>query len=309
MTDYDSIHYSVMKRESIDALEIKRGGIYVDCTCGAGGHSEAIANLLGGEGMLISIDEDSSALDIAKKRLENYSNIIFVNDNFSNIDNILDDNGISQIDGAVIDLGVSSMQLRDGERGFAYMIDGPLDMRMNQSEGMSAADIVNTYSENELCRIIREYGEEKFASSIARKIVAQRQIRPIGTTAELSALIESVTPANRKGGHPAKRTFQALRIEVNHELEIIQPTLNSLINRLKKGGVLAVISFHSLEDRIVKKTFASKTGRCVCPPEFPVCVCGAKAEIKLMKDIAPSDRELSENKPSHSARLRCAKKL
>ncbi len=309
MTDYDSIHYSVMKKESIDALEIKPDGIYVDCTCGAGGHSEAIAERLNPDGLLISIDEDISALEIARKRLSRFNNVRLINDNFSNIENILDSCGIGQIDGAVIDLGVSSMQLRDGERGFAYMIDGPLDMRMNSSGGISAADIVNTYSESELCQILREYGEEKFSSGIARKIVAQREIKPITTTGELSALIESVTPKNRKGGHPAKRTFQALRIEVNHELEIIQPTLECLIGRLKKDGVLAVISFHSLEDRIVKKTLASKAGKCTCPPEFPICVCGAKAEIKVIKDLSPSGQELSENPPSHSARLRCAKKL
>lgn len=312
MKNYDEIHYSVMKAETINALEIKPDGIYVDCTTGAGGHSYSIAEKLSGKGRLICFDTDRNALAIAKERLAPFADRIeFVNTNFSEAGAILDAMGIDGIDGVVIDLGVSSMQIREAERGFAYMLDGPLDMRMNPDGELSAYDVVNTYSENELKRIMKELGEEKFAASIAKKIVAVREAQPIKTTFDLVSVIESAIPAAaaKKGGHPAKRVFQALRCHVNMELEVIKPTLEALIKRLRPEGIIAVITFHSLEDRIVKHTFAEKTGKCTCPPGFPVCVCGCKAEIKVYKDMSPSKEEIEKNPPSHSARLRCARKL
>lgn len=311
MKNYDEIHYSVMKTEAIDALEIKPDGIYVDCTTGAGGHSYSIAEKLSSKGRLICFDQDKNALAIARERLSEFSDRVeFVNSNFSEAGNILDAMGIEGIDGVLIDLGVSSMQLREAERGFAYMLDGPLDMRMNPDAELSAYDVVNTYSEGELRRILKEWGEEKFAAAIAKKIVARREKEEIKTTFDLVSVVESAVPAAaKKGGHPAKRTFQAIRIEVNMELLVIKPTLDVLIGKLNRDGVIAVITFHSLEDRIVKHTFAEKTGKCTCPPGFPVCVCGCKAEIKVYKDISPCKEEIEKNPPSHSARLRCAKKL
>jgi 16S rRNA (cytosine1402-N4)-methyltransferase len=311
MKSYDQIHYSVMKKESIDALCIKPDGIYLDCTTGAGGHSFSIAEQLSGDGRLICLDTDKNALAIAMERLSRYSDkVTFVNSNFCEVGRVLDELGIQKVDGAIIDLGVSSMQLREADRGFAYMLDGPLDMRMNPDADFSAYDVVNNYSEDELKRVLKDWGEEKFAPQIARKIVSKRQEAPIETTYELVSVIESAVPGSaKKNGHPAKRTFQAIRIEVNRELDIIKPTLETLIDRLNKEGILAVITFHSLEDRIVKHTFSSKTGKCTCPPGFPVCVCGCKAEIKVYKDVAPSKEEIEKNPPSHSARLRCAKKL
>ncbi len=311
MKDYNEIHYSVMKEESISALRIKPDGIYLDCTTGAGGHSLAIAEKLSEKGRLVCLDTDKNALAIARERLAHVADkVTFVNSNFSEVEAVLDGLGINGLDGAIIDLGVSSMQLREADRGFAYMLEGPLDMRMNPDATFSARDVVNTYTEAELRRILKDWGEEKFAANIAKKIVLYREEKEITTTSELVKIVESAVPASsKKGGHPAKRTFQAVRIEVNRELDIIKPTLNSLIARLKKGGILAVISFHSLEDRIVKHTFSEKTGKCTCPPGFPVCVCGCKAEIKVSKDLAPSKEEIEKNPPSHSARLRCAEKL
>ena len=311
MKNYDQIHYSVMKSESIQALSIKPDGTYLDCTTGAGGHSLEIARALSSNGRLVCLDTDKNALAIARERLAEYSDrVVFVNSNFSEVDKVLDELGIDKLDGAIIDLGVSSMQLREADRGFAYMLDGPLDMRMNPDANFSAYDVVNSYSESELKRILKDWGEEKFAPQIARRIVASREDKPIETTYELVSVIEGALPGYaKKGGHPTKRTFQAIRIEVNRELDIIKPTLESLINRLKKEGILAVITFHSLEDRIVKHTFSSKTGKCTCPPGFPVCVCGCKAEIKVFKDMAPSKEEIEKNPPSHSARLRCVMKL
>ncbi len=311
MKDYDKIHYSVMKKESIEALNIDPDGIYLDLTTGAGGHSLCIAERLSEKGRLICFDTDKNALAIAEERLEAYKDkITFVNMNFSEVGGVLDTMGIEKINGAVIDLGVSSMQLKEAERGFAYMLDGPLDMRMNPDQAFSAYDVVNTYSEAELKRVLKDWGEEKFAPQIARKIIARREKEKIRTTLELVDVIEGAVPAAaKKGGHPAKKTFQAIRIEVNNETNIIKPTLEAVIDRLEKDGVIAVITFHSLEDRIVKHTFNSKTGKCTCPPGFPVCICGCKAEIKVFKDLAPSEKEVELNPPSHSARLRCAKKL
>lgn len=309
--NYDQLHYSVMKSETIESLKIKKDGVYVDCTCGAGGHSYEIASRLDG-GRLIAFDQDSSALDIARVRLAPFSDrVTFVNANFQDVEAILKDMGIEKIDGAVIDLGVSSMQLNRPERGFAYMKEGPLSMTMNPDQSFTAYNVVNEYSEKELEKILRVYGEEKFSQRIASAIVSARESAPIKTTTELVGIIDSAIPmkAKKTGGHPAKRTFQAIRIEVNRELNVIEPALRGLIDLLKPGGILSVISFHSLEDRIVKHTFVSYQGRCTCPPDFPVCVCGCRASIKAEKPMSPSEEEIAINPPSHSARLRVAVKL
>ena len=307
-------HYSVLLQESVDGLAIKPDGIYVDCTLGGGGHSEAIASKLTDGGRLIAIDQDSAAIEASKVRLAPYADRIeFVRDNFRNVGEVLTGLGIEKIDGAVIDLGVSSYQLDTPERGFSYMHDAPLDMRMNPDAAFSAYEVVNTYSEAQLKKIIFEYSEEKFAPRIASKIVAAREIKPIETTYELVDIVKSAIPAKARedGPHPAKRTFQAIRIEVNSELSIIEPTLNALIYALGEGGRLSVITFHSLEDRIVKQTFKEAAKGCTCPPSFPVCVCGNKPKVKVItgKPILPSERELDENPRSRSAKLRVAEKL
>lgn len=311
-------HYSVMLGECIDILDIKPDGTYVDCTLGGGGHSLEIAKRLTAGGRLICIDTDECAITAAKKRLCDYSDrITFVHGNFSDISEILRDLGIDGIDGAIIDLGVSSYQLDTPERGFSYNTDAPLDMRMNAEgspeETKSAYTVVNTYSESELRRILFEYGEENFAPKIASAIVKARENAPIKTTLELVDIIKSVMPkkALAVGHHPAKRTFQAIRIEVNNELDIIAPTLRALIGAMKSGGVLAVLTFHSLEDRAVKKTFTELAQGCTCPPSFPVCICGNKPKIEILtrKPILPSEEELAENNRSHSAKLRAARKI
>ena len=307
-------HYSVLLQESVDGLAIKPDGIYVDCTLGGGGHSEAIASKLTDGGRLIAIDQDSAAIEASKVRLAPYADRIeFVRDNFRNVGEVLTGLGIEKIDGAVIDLGVSSYQLDTPERGFSYMHDAPLDMRMNPDAAFSAYEVVNTYSEAQLKKIIFEYSEEKFAPRIASKIVAAREIKPIETTYELVDIVKSAIPAKARedGPHPAKRTFQAIRIEVNSELSIIEPTLNALIYALGEGGRLSVITFHSLEDRIVKQTFKEAAKGCTCPPSFPVCVCGNKPKVKVItgKPILPSERELDENPRSRSAKLRVAEML
>lgn len=302
-------HYSVLLSESVDGLQVKPDGIYVDCTLGGGGHSEKIASKLSCEGMLIAIDQDMAAINASKKRLAPYGDkITFVHDNFRNVGDILARLGIEKIDGAIIDLGVSSYQLDTPERGFSYMHDAPLDMRMNPESELSAYEVVNTYSEERLKNIIYEYSEERFAPRIAAKICAKREEAPIETTYELVDIIKSAIPAKARenGPHPAKRTFQAIRIEVNSELDIVEPTLNSLINHLSPKGRLSVITFHSLEDRIVKQTFKQAASGCTCPPNFPVCVCGNKPKIKIItgKPILPSEEELAENPRSRSAKLR-----
>ncbi len=307
-------HYSVLLNESVDGLSIKPDGIYVDCTLGGGGHSEAIAKKLTEGGRLISIDQDSAAIEASKKRLAPYSDrVTFVRDNFSNVSAILERLGIEKIDGAVIDLGVSSYQLDTPERGFSYMHDAPLDMRMNPDASLDAYQVVNTYSEAQLKKIFFDYGEEKFSGRIAARICEMRGEKPIETTLELVDIIKASIPAKAReaGSHPAKRVFQAVRIEVNSELSIIEPTLNSLIYALAPGGRLSVITFHSLEDRIVKQTFAENAKGCTCPKDFPVCVCGKKPKIRQVthKPILPSERELSENSRSHSAKLRVAEKI
>lgn len=305
-------HYSVLLKESVDYLDVKSDGIYVDATLGGGGHSYEI--LRRGAKHIIGIDQDIEAIDAATKRLYEFRDkVVTVNRNFSDIKSILDELGIEKIDGAVMDLGVSSYQLDNAERGFSYMHDAPLDMRMNRNTPKSAYDVVNTYSEQELMRIFYEYGEEKWSSRIAKFIVEKRKDKEISTTYELSDIIKAAIPkaARMDGGHPAKRIFQAIRIEVNGELEILKQAICDFVDVLKPGGVLSIITFHSLEDRIVKKTFVELAKGCTCPKSFPVCVCNKTSEIKILtsKPILPSERELDENSRSKSAKLRVAVKL
>ena len=306
-------HYSVMLAESITALDIKPDGIYVDCTCGGGGHSYAIADRLT-TGRLVAIDRDSDALEAAQARLSAFSShVTFLHSNFCDASQALTELGIEKIDGAIADLGVSSYQLDCAERGFSYMHDAPLDMRMDKGAALTAYDVVNGYSEEDIKRVLYNYGEESFAPKIARAIVTARKDKPIASTFELVEIIKAALPEKVKatGHHPAKKTFQAIRIEVNDELNIIEPTLRSLAEKLNPGGRLAVITFHSLEDRITKHTFASLAKGCTCPPDFPVCVCGKKPEVKIItrKPIEPSEKELEENPRSRSAKLRVAEKL
>lgn len=307
-------HLPVMLPECIDALDIRPDGIYVDGTAGGGGHSSAIAERLTG-GRLISIDRDSEAIEACRQRLMPFGErVTLVHDNYRNLECILGELGIGKIDGALFDLGVSSHQIDTEERGFSYIRpDAPLDMRMSREDRLTAYDVVNGYAEEELRRIIFEYGEEKFAARIAARIVKTREATPIKTTGELSELVKSVIPASsvERGSHPAKRTFQAIRIEVNGELDGIEPALRAACGALSPGGRIAVLTFHSLEDRIVKRVFAELAKGCVCPPDFPVCVCGRKPEIRLLnkKPIVAGEKELSQNPRAKSAKLRAAEKL
>ena len=301
-------HVSVLLNECLDALNIKDDGIYVDCTLGGAGHSSHILQRLSKEGLLIGIDQDTDALKAAGERLKEYENKKLVHNNFHNIDSILEELDIPKVDGILMDLGVSSYQLDEGERGFSYMKDAPLDMRMNREREFSAYDIVNSYSMEDLWRIIRDYGEEKFAKRVAEFIVNRREEKPIETTLELVDIIKAAIPAKarREGPHPAKRTFQAIRIEVNGELEILNRAIEDGVNRLNKGGRMAIITFHSLEDRIVKLKFRELANPCTCPKEFPICVCGKNPLVKLIsrKAIEPSKEEVEENPRSRSAKLR-----
>lgn len=307
-------HYSVLLDETVDMLCIKPDGVYVDCTLGGAGHSNAILSRLSENGKLVGIDRDDFAIGKAKERLAKYGErFIPYRGNFSEAADALESLGIESIDGVVADLGVSSFQLDEADRGFSYMHDAPLDMRMSRDDSFSAYDVVNGYDEKRLSQIINMYGEERFASSIARKIVKHRETSPIRTTAELSEIIKSaIPPKNRKDGpHPAKRTFQAIRIEVNGELDAIPKMINGLFQKLSGGGRMAVITFHSLEDRIVKHTFLEFTKGCECPPDFPVCVCGKKPTglVITKKPILPSESELEENPRSRSAKLRVVEKI
>ncbi len=301
-------HIPVLFNETIDSLEIKPDGIYVDCTSGGGGHSTAIAQRLT-SGRLIAIDRDPEAIETLKERLGKFDCVTLVHDNFFNIRNILDNLGIEAVDGILADLGVSSHQLDEPSRGFSFHNDAPLDMRMSL-EGMSAAQAVNTLSQSELQKIIFEYGEEKFAPSISRAIVKARETAPIETTLELSEIIKSAMPAAAKrDGHPARRTFQAIRIFINGELDGLGEAALSMFECLKSGGRVSIITFHSLEDRIIKQAFAPLSKGCTCPRNFPVCVCGNKPRAKVLKAVAPSKTEVEENSRSRSARLRTAVKL
>ncbi len=307
-------HFSVLLDESIEMLDINPEGVYVDGTLGGGGHSSLICQRLSEKGTLIGIDRDTTAIEAATERLSSYNNKkIIVHDNFMNIKNILKELGVDKIDGAILDLGVSSPQLDTAERGFSYNMDAPLDMRMDRDSDFSAYDVVNGYSEDELKRIIFAYGEEKFAPQIAREIVKHRAEKPIKTTFELSEIIKNSMPVKARFAdkHPAKRTFQAIRIEVNRELEPLEDAIRDFAEVLKPQGVLGIITFHSLEDRIVKNTFLDLTKGCICPKEFPVCVCGHKptGELVNRKPVVATDTELKENNRSHSAKLRGLRKL
>lgn len=302
-------HIPVLFNETIDALNVRPDGIYVDCTAGGGGHCAAVAERLT-TGRIIAIDQDPEAVANLQERFKNNGRVTIVHDNFVNISSILENLGIDGVDGIMADLGVSSHQLDTDERGFSFHKDAPLDMRMSM-EGMSAADLVNTASQSELQKIIYTYGEEKFAPSIARNIVKAREKKPIETTFELVDIIKASMPMKAKrDGHPARKTFQALRIEVNGELEKLERALDDMFEALNPSGRIAIITFHSLEDRIVKKKFNKFCEGCICPPEFPVCVCGRKPRGKLLfKSKAPTENEVGENFRAHSARLRAIEKI
>lgn len=307
-------HVSVLARECLQALRIRPDGVYVDATTGGGGHSLLIAQQLGPQGRLICIDRDQDALDAASRRLQDYRDrVTFVKSNFSEITQVLQQQGVPGADGILFDLGVSSYQLDNEARGFSYMNDAPLDMRMDRSQALTARDVVNTYPQEELRRILWDYGEERYSGRIAAAIVRRREERPIETTLELADVIRSAMPAQalREKQHPAKRSFQAVRIEVNGELWAVEQAMNDAVDALAPGGRVAVISFHSLEDRIVKTVFTQQAKGCTCPPEFPVCVCGKKPRIKLISRgvITASKEELDENPRARSAKLRVAEKI
>ena len=309
----DFKHTSVLLEETIDYLQIKPEGIYVDGTLGGGGHSLHIASKLQANGRLIGIDQDAAAIEAAAVRLQTYRDkVTLIHDNYRNAGQVLKKLGIDQVDGIVLDLGVSSFQLDTAERGFSYKYDTMLDMRMDQRQSLTAADIVNGYSEMELFRVIKDYGEEQFAKNIAKHIVNARKDKPIGTTGELNEIIKAAIPAKMRasGGHPSKRTFQAIRIECNRELEVLEDSLDDLIKLLKPEGRICIITFHSLEDRIVKTAFRRNENPCTCPPDFPVCVCGqvSTGRVITRKPILPSAEELTANKRAKSAKLRVFEK-
>lgn len=302
-------HKSVLLRETIEGLCIRPDGVYVDGTMGGGGHAYEICRRLSENGRYIGIDQDEAAILAAGERLKEFgSQVRIVRSNYGNIRKVLEELGQARVDGILLDLGVSSYQIDSPERGFSYMEDAPLDMRMDQRAPLSAKEIVNTYSEGDLYRIIRDYGEDAFAKNIAKHMVKERQKKKIETTGELAAIIEGAIPARVrwKGGHPAKKTFQAIRIECNQELEVLTSSLGDMIERLKPGGRLAVITFHSLEDRIVKTRFKTEENPCTCPPDFPVCVCGkvSRGRVVTRKPIVPSEEEIQENSRAKSAKLR-----
>lgn len=306
-------HIPVLLNECLQGLDIKENGIYVDCTLGGAGHSSHILKNLSKDGMLIGIDQDKDALKAATERLKDYKNVQFVHNNFYNIEDILDTLDIPKVDGILMDLGVSSYQLDQGERGFSYMKDAPLDMRMDRDNKFSAYDVVNNYTFDELLKIIRNYGEEKFAKRVATFIVDRRVNKPIETTLQLVDIIKAAIPAKarREGPHPAKRTFQAIRIEVNSELTILNKTIEDGVNKLEKGGRMAIITFHSLEDRIVKLKFRELADPCTCPKEFPICACGKEPLVRLIKRkaIEPTEEEVEINPRSRSAKLRVIERI
>ena len=302
-------HKSVLLYETVDGLNIKPDGIYVDGTLGGGGHAYEVASRLGDKGSIVGIDQDEAAIEAAGARLKDFGEkVTIVRSNYCDMKSQLHKLGIDKVDGIVLDLGVSSYQLDTAERGFSYREDAPLDMRMDRRQKMTARDIVNDYSEMELFRVIRDYGEDKFAKNIAKHIVAARAKEPIETTGQLTEIIRQSIPMKfqKKSGHPAKRTFQAIRIELNRELEVLRDSLDDMIDMLNPGGRLCIITFHSLEDRIVKSAFRKNEDPCICPSHFPVCVCGnvSKGSIVTRKPILPSEEELEYNSRSKSAKLR-----
>ena len=306
-------HTSILLAESVEFLITDKNGIYVDCTMGGAGHTSAFAAQLEAGGLMLGIDQDDDAIAAGSARLLNKfaCKTAVAKSNFENFSQVLDSMGIDKIDGIFFDLGVSSYQLDTPERGFSYMHDGPLDMRMNKEASLDAEYIVNHYKEEELADIIHRYGEERWAKRIAQFIVAARKEKPLTTTFELVDVIKKAIPkgARLDGPHPAKRTFQAIRIEVNNELEILADTMEKAVDRLKSGGRIGVITFHSLEDRIIKQTFAKLAKGCTCPPQLPVCVCGKKPQLRKTGNIVPSKAEVEENPRSRSARLRYAIKI
>ena len=307
-------HTSVLLEETIDNLCIRPDGIYVDGTLGGGGHSYQIASRLNERGRLIGIDQDGDAIEAAGKRLEPFADrITLIRNNYCNAREVLKQLGIERIDGMILDLGVSSFQLDNVERGFSYKYDTALDMRMDTRQSLSAREIVNNYSEMELFRIIKDYGEEQFAKNIAKHIVNARKDKPVETTGELNEIIKAAIPAKMRatGGHPSKKTFQAIRIECNRELEVLRDSLDDMIDMLNPGGRICIITFHSLEDRIVKSAFRRNENPCTCPPDFPVCVCGqvSKGKVISRKPILPSKEEMEVNKRSKSAKLRVFERI
>ena len=302
-------HKSVLLNETIDGLNIKPDGIYVDGTLGGGGHAYEVCRRLGEKGSIVGIDQDAAAIEAASARLKDFGEkVTIVRSNYCDMKSKLHELGIDKVDGIVLDLGVSSYQLDTAERGFSYREDAPLDMRMDTRQKMTARDIVNDYAEADLYRVIRDYGEDKFAKNIAKHIVQARAVKPVETTAELSEIIRASIPMKfqKKSGHPAKRTFQAIRIELNRELDVLRDSLDDMIDLLNPGGRLCIITFHSLEDRIVKSAFRKNENPCTCPPDFPVCVCGKKTKGSIItkKPILPSEEELEYNSRSKSAKLR-----
>lgn len=307
-------HETVLKREAVEGLNVRPDGVYVDCTLGGAGHTRLIAEHLGTFGTVIGIDQDDTALQAAHERLRDVEcRVHLVKSNFRRLKEVLASLGFGQVDGVLFDLGVSSPQLDEGERGFSYHRDAPLDMRMDPEAPLTAREVVNTWPEAELARILSQYGEERFARRIAQMIVKRRTVTPIETTGQLAELIKEAipAPARRTGPHPARRSFQAIRIAVNDELNAFQSALEQAIDSLNPGGRVAVITFHSLEDRICKRTFQEKEMRCVCPPEFPVCVCGLQPVLRVItkKPVRPSEEEIRENPRARSAKLRIAEKL
>ena len=302
-------HKSVLLNETIDGLNIKPDGIYVDGTLGGGGHAYEVCRRLGEKGSIVGIDQDAAAIEAASARLKDFGEkVTIVRSNYCDMKSKLHELGIDKVDGIVLDLGVSSYQLDTAERGFSYREDAPLDMRMDTRQKMTARDIINDYTEADLYRVIRDYGEDKFAKNIAKHIVQARAVKPVETTAELSEIIRASIPMKfqKKSGHPAKRTFQAIRIELNRELDVLRDSLDDMIDLLNPGGRLCIITFHSLEDRIVKSAFRKNENPCTCPPDFPVCVCGKKSKGSIItkKPILPSEEELEYNSRSKSAKLR-----
>jgi len=307
-------HIPIMLNECLQNLNIKPDGVYVDCTLGGAGHSSEIAKRLSKEGTLIGIDKDATAIEVSSARLKDFKcKKILVNSDFKNLSSILQENNISKVDGILADLGVSSYQIDESSRGFSYSKDAPLDMRMNQNQSLTAYEVVNNYDEKSLLKILYDYGEENFAKSIVRNIIKQRQIAPIKTTHQLVEVIEKSFPPKllHKGGSVAKKTFQAIRIEVNGELDSLKLVLNDMIDSLKSGGRLCIITFHSLEDRLVKNCFVENSTGCICPKSFPICVCNHKPIIKLItkKPITPTTSEQEQNTRSTSSKLRVAEKI